>query len=147
MSTYLDLNVFTLFAQPTKRAPLISEQLKPELFAYLSTTALNLNAQPLSVGGVSDHVHMLLKVRANAMLSDLIRDVKRSSSIWVSAKTSRPFKWQEGYEAFSVSQSDVPMMFAYIAKQEQHHLKLSSSDESRHFLAENEMGYEEKYFV
>ncbi len=84
---------------------------------------------------------MLVKIRASHSVSDLIREVKKASSAWVSPT----FAWQSGFAARSVSQSDVDRVYRYIANQEVHHRKVSSKDDFRALLAEARIAFEERF--
>jgi REP element-mobilizing transposase RayT len=97
------------------------------------------------VGGVADHIHLLLSLRATHAVADLVREIKKASSNWAAGQCSA-FAWQTGYAAFSVSASEVPRVTAYIATQEEHHRKLSSAEELRLLLAEHGVEFDERFF-
>ncbi|AIE87499.1 transposase [Fimbriimonas ginsengisoli Gsoil 348] len=79
-------------------------------------------------------------------MSDVVREIKRASSVWVSREKNRGFSWQAGYGAFSVSRWELDALRTYIAGQEEHHHAVSSADELRALLLEHGVEYEEKYF-
>jgi putative transposase len=143
-STYLSLNVHIVFATKD-RAPQIDPEWSPELHAYLSGTAIGLNTIPFIVGGVADHVHLLLSIRATHCVADLVRELKKSSHSWCVEKYSR-FRWQEGYGAFSAGTSELPRLTSYIQSQEEHHREFDSRNELLQLLKEHNVEYDRRYF-
>ncbi len=100
----------------------------------------------LSVGGVEDHVHLLVGLKPTHTVSGVIRDVKKSSSAWIHEHIrSRGFTWQEGYGGFTVSTSNLDDVSRYIAEQEPHHKKRSFQDEYRELLTRNGIDFDERY--
>lgn len=143
-STYSSLNVHVIFS--TKgRAPQIADAWRSDLHAYLGGIVRGCGATAYAVGGVEDHVHMLLGLKTTHCVADLLRETKKSSSSWA-AERYRGFAWQEGYGAFSVGASDVPAVKAYIANQEEHHKTISSADEYRSLLKECGIEIDERFF-
>jgi hypothetical protein len=124
---------------------MIVDEWRADLHGYIGGTVRGLGAVPLAVGGVSDHVHFLASLKGTHAVADLVREVKKASSLWAKGRYRR-FAWQTGYGAFSISHSDVPGVVAYIANQDEHHRKLSSADELRALLVEFGIPYDEKYF-
>jgi len=92
------------------RASTISEQRQSELWAYLQGIARNLKSETLAIGGMPDHVHLLISVPRSIALSGLVMKVKANSSKWMGVD----FAWQEGYGAFSVSPSNIDIVQRYI---------------------------------
>ena len=94
-----------------------------------------------------DHIHILVSVNADFRLSDLVRDVKTSSTMFVNAKNWYPqkFRWQEGYGAFTYNLKDVPRVIQYIRNQEEHHKVATFKEEYLAFLKEFEIEYQDKY--
>jgi len=110
------------------RTQLIRADLQPRLWDYLAAIARNHGIRVLAVGGMDNHVHVLLVLPADAKLVDVVRTLKCNSSRWLHER--KPvFAWQEGYGAFSVSPSHVERVRRYIANQEHHHRRLSFDDE------------------
>ena len=99
------------------------------------------------VGGVEDHVHLLVSLRPVSCLADVMRDLKKGSSNWVKDNLNRRFAWQEGYAAFTVSPHATDSVRKYIAGQESHHAKASFSDELRDLLNRAGIAYDEKYLL
>jgi putative transposase len=101
------------------------------------------------VNSVADHVHMLIGYRPHQSLSDLMQDIKGSSSKWINTKgfSKSKFAWQEGYGAFSYSHSHIENVVNYIKDQENHHKKITFMDEYRSFLKAFDVEYDEKYLL
>ena len=119
---------------------------RPRLHAYLGGAAKILEVVPEAIGGVADHVHLLLGLKATHCLSDVMRDLKRVSSAWVHETIGeRDFQWQDGYGTFTVSVSMVGTVRHYIAKQEEHHRKKTFQDEYVELLKHHGVEYDEKY--
>jgi putative transposase len=105
-----------------------------------------LEAVPEEIGGIEDHVHLLLGLRATHCLADVLREIKKVSSRWVHEKVRKPkFAWQEGYGAFTVSCSNVPAVRGYIAAQAQHHRKRTFQDEYLDLLTRHEVAFDERF--
>jgi REP element-mobilizing transposase RayT len=99
------------------------------------------------VGGVEDHVHLLVSLRPVHCIADVLRDMKKESTNWVKEHFERGFSWQEGYAAFTVSPSATNSVRNYIANQEEHHRKYSFVDELKGLLEKAGIDYDEKYLL
>jgi len=144
-STHLSLHFHVVFGTKHQR-PLIAAEWRERLHAYLGGAARTLNAVPEAVGGVADHVHLLLGLRATHQLSDVLRDVKRASSAWVHQTIGeRDFEWQDGYGAFTVSASLLATVKNYIARQEEHHRKKTFKEEYVELLRKSSVEFDERY--
>lgn len=144
-STHLSLHYHVVFSTK-KRAPLISASWRENLHAYLGGVIRNLDGIPEAIGGVADHVHLLVGLKATASLSDTVRDIKANSSRWVHDETGdRGFSWQEGYGAFTVSASQLDAVRSYIANQEEHHRKRTFQEEYVELLKRSGVEYDERY--
>jgi REP element-mobilizing transposase RayT len=101
----------------------------------------------LSINGMPDHIHVFFGMRPTQSLSDLMQDIKGSSSKWVNTNkfTRGKFEWQEGYGAFSYSKSQVSNVINYIENQEIHHQRITFLDEYKEFLDKFEIDYDERY--
>src|SRR5580692_5564998 len=102
-STYVSLHYHLVFA--TKhREPFIASAWRPRLHEYLGGTISGLGGFPQGVGGVGDHVHLLVGLKATQNVADVLRELKKASSAWVHEEIGlRTFAWQDGYAAFTVS--------------------------------------------
>ena len=116
-----------------------------DLHAYVGGTVRGLGATPFAVGGVADHVHVLAGLKATHNVADLVREVKKASSIW-GAQRYHQFAWQAGYGAFSVGSRDLDAAVAYVNGQEEHHRTISSAEELRLLLAEHGVPLDERFF-
>ncbi|MCA9050829.1 MAG: transposase [Planctomycetaceae bacterium] len=101
----------------------------------------------MEVGGVADHVHLLVHLAAKFSVSDVIREIKGSSSAWVNAEKlcESHFEWQKGYGAFTVSYSASDSVQSYIRRQEEHHRKRTFEEECIEFLERHQIQFERRY--
>jgi REP element-mobilizing transposase RayT len=144
-STHLSLHFHVVFSTKN-RDPRIAAQWRERLHAYLGGVARNSGGIPEAVGGVADHVHLLLGLKATARPADVVRDIKAVSSKWIHDETDdRTFAWQEGYGAFSVSPSHCETVRNYIARQEEHHRKKSFQEEYLELLHRCGVDFDERY--
>jgi REP element-mobilizing transposase RayT len=120
-STHLSLHYHLVFGTKNHEA-LISSTWRDRLHAYLGGVIRTLDGMPEAVGGVADHVHLLVGLRATHTLADVLRELKSVSSKWVHEEMGvRSFAWQEGYGGFTVSASQLENVRDYIQQQEEHH--------------------------
>jgi putative transposase len=113
------------------RANLIDPGLRDELYPLIAGIVRNEGGRLLAVGGMPDHVHLLVRSKPALSVSDLLRSLKANSSRWVGERADLPagFAWQEGYGAFSISESSAAAVCRYIQNQETHHRRRSFEDE------------------
>jgi REP element-mobilizing transposase RayT len=144
-STYTSLHYHVIFGTKD-REPLIASIWRDRLHEYLGGVVRGLEGIPQGVGGVADHVHLLVALKPRHSLSDFMRDLKKSSSAWVAEEIGeRSFRWQEGYAAFTVSPSGRESVRKYIASQEEHHRRKTFREELIEFLKKAGVEYEERY--
>src|SRR5579863_918557 len=128
------------------RTPCIAIAFRPDLIAYLGGIVRRLEGKALAVNGTSDHIHLLASLPPTRSVSDIVRDVKANSSHWIRReKGQRTFGWQAGYGAFSVSQSNVDDLMEYIARQEEHHRRVTFPQEFLAFLKKYAIDYDDRY--
>jgi REP element-mobilizing transposase RayT len=127
-----------------ERKRLISSELQPQLWPYIAGIAKNHGMNPFAIGGVEDHVHILLTIPATKDIAKAVQELKANSSRWM-REHIRSFQWQEGYAAFSVSKSNVSAVAEYIGNQAEHHRKISFEDEFIALLDRNGVEYNPKY--
>ena len=139
--------VHTIFSTKDRRPFLHDAVLPQELHHYLGGILKNLDCQPIIVGGVEDHVHLLAGLSRTGAPAEMVKEVKRGSSLWIKQRDAamRDFGWQNGYGIFSIGSSQIEDARRYIAEQEQHHSKLSFHDEFRLLLRRYEVVYDETY--
>ncbi len=144
-STHLSLHYHVVFSTKERRA-FIHDLWRERLHAYLGGAIRTVGAVAETVGGVSDHVHCLISLRATHRLADVVRDIKTASSEWVHQEIKMAtFSWQEGYGAFTVSASLLDVVREYIANQIEHHRKRSFQEEYREMLVKSGLKFDEKY--
>jgi len=144
-STHLSLHIHVVFSTKN-REPFIVDEWRERLHAFLGGAVRTAGCIPECVGGMPDHVHMLIGIRATHCLADVMRDIKQSSSRWVHETLNESrFGWQDGYGAFTVSTSQIEAVKDYIKNQEEHHRKRTFQKEYVEFLERNGVEYDEKY--
>jgi putative transposase len=131
-----------------RRQPFLKDaELRQRTHAYLAGVCRNLNCPAVIVGGVEDHVHLLVRFGKEIPVAGLMRELKRDSSKWIKQQHQQlgDFRWQDGYGAFSVSPAHVKELTRYIAEQEEHHRKEAFQDEFRRLCAKYGVAIDEKY--
>ncbi len=126
-STYLSLYVHVIFSTKN-REPFLTDDIRQRTFDYLGGTIGGLGALSVRVGGMPDHVHLLIRTNAKTSISDLVREIKKSSTNWIRNEVPS-FSWQEGYGAFSVSAERLRGVVKYIENQEERHHKMTFEEE------------------
>ncbi len=145
-STYLGLYYHLVFSTKD-REPSIRNEWRSRLHEYLGATVNRPGGQSHGVGGINDHVHLLVELKATLCLADFMRELKKSSSSWVHETIANPaFAWQEGYAALTVSASSVPNVRRYIQNQEEHHRHRSFREEVLTLLRRSGVKVDERYF-
>ncbi len=131
-----------------ERYPFISTDWEAKLLAFITGILKNHNSSCIISNCDEDHVHILFRMSKNYALSKIIENVKKESSKWVkhNIPSCSKFTWQTGYGAFSVSSSKVEIVKRYIAKQKEHHKKLSYQEEVEMFFKEYGLEYNPKYY-
>jgi REP element-mobilizing transposase RayT len=122
MATYTELYVHCVWST-WDRLPLITPDIEPQLYAALAAKCQELSCAPLAIGGVADHVHMLVRFTPTLMIARLVGELKGSSSHMIT-HAIRPgmfFKWQGAYGAFTISKRSVAQVQAYILNQKTRH--------------------------
>ncbi|QHN02326.1 IS200/IS605 family transposase [Granulicella sp. WH15] len=129
------------------RTPVLKDDLRPALYAYLATVARNAECECFRVGGVADHVHLALRMPRTATVAEIVEQLKVSSSKWIKTQSPRlaKFAWQRGYGVFSVGPADLNALIGYIDGQEVHHRKQTFQDEFRAFLKRYGVEFDERY--
>ena len=143
-STHLTSNFHLVFSTKERRR-LISDEWRPRLHAYMGGIVKGMDAVPLAVGGVEDHLHILVSLRSKHRLDYFLRDLKADSSAWIHKEFTRMFDWQKGYGGFSICPKELAMVRKYIENQEEHHRRETFQHEYVRLLEENEVEYDESY--
>ncbi len=139
--------VHSVFSTKERRPFLRDRALREELHRYIGGILLSHDCQPLMIGGVEDHVHILSALSRTCQAAEMVKEVKRGSSLWIKTKRGhlQDFAWQSGYGIFSIGFSQIESVRNYITKQEEHHRKVSFQDEFRKLLKRYEIEFDECY--
>jgi putative transposase len=147
MPQSLSLVLIHVIFSTKDRRPFFSPEIRPKLHAYLATVTRNAGCEAYRVGGVTDHVHLAIRLSRTVTIAKLIENLKTASSKWlkVQAPDLDIFSWQRGYGCFSVGPTDLETLCAYIDRQEEHHKKRTFKEEFEMFLKKYGMNYDEAY--
>ena len=129
------------------REPWITPDIQERLWPFMGGIARENKAQAIQIGGIEDHIHILLKTSPAIAISKLTQSIKGGSSMWIHSTLPHlpHFKWQDGYGAFSVSKSSVDDVTHYIQNQRDHHRVKSFQEEYLAFLERHEISFDPKY--
>jgi putative transposase len=144
--TYVNCLMHVVFSTKERRNYICTE-LQEKLYSYIGGIAREYKSTLLAAGGIDNHIHLLLSIPSTISVSELIKNIKGSSSHWVhqSFPQYHSFSWQEGYSAFSVSISQVQNTIKYINSQQEHHKGKSFELELVAFLKKHQIPYDERY--
>ena len=139
--------VHTVFSTKDRHQFLRDEALRAELHRYLGGILANHDRQPFIIGGVEDHVHLLSTLSRTCGVAEMVKEVKRGSSLWLKTQGPglRDFAWQNGNGIFSIGFSQIEGVRNYVAGQQEHHRKVSFQDEFRQFLRRYQIEFDERY--
>ncbi|HEV3272440.1 MAG TPA: IS200/IS605 family transposase [Candidatus Methylacidiphilales bacterium] len=145
-NTYTSVNIHYVFSTKS-RAPIIVGCLRERLWAFMGGIARENRMKAFCIGGIADHVHILVSMPTTLSIAKGVQLIKGGSSAWVheTFPEMQNFAWQEGYGAFSVSVSHLGDTITYIENQEEHHRLKSFQEEYLAFLKKHEIDYDEKY--
>ncbi len=143
----VQIYVHLVFSTKDRRPWLRDVPFRERLHAYLTGACRGQQSPSIRVGGVEDHVHLLVRLGKTINVAALVREIKRESSKWVKAESPGlgDFQWQSGYGAFSISPAHVDALTEYIRNQEQHHRKESFQDEFRRLCVKYGIELDERY--
>jgi REP element-mobilizing transposase RayT len=136
-----------VFSTKDRRPYLRDRVVRQTLHTYLGAVSNRLDCPAIQVGGVEDHVHLVARMGRTITQSEWVKELKRVSNQWLKTQDQSfaDFAWQGGYAAFSVSQSNLERVRAYVARQEEHHRKVSFQDELRALLRKHGVEWDERY--
>lgn len=145
-NTYTQIYIQVVFAV-SGRLSLIGSEYKEEIYKYITGIVRNKGHKLITINGMPDHLHILLGMKPDIALSDLVRDVKANSTNFINnhRMAHGKFGWQEGYGAFSYGHSQLDTIIRYIQNQEQHHSQKSFKDEYLTLLSKFQIKFENKY--
>ena len=139
--------IFHIVFSTKNRERWLRDSIREKLFAYIAVVGRDMKCEVYRVGGMPDHVHVAIDLNRSISLAEFTKKIKQSSSLWL--KQQHPdfheFSWQEGYGAFSVSQTHLPQLIAYIETQEEHHKTTSFQEEYRKLLEKNGIVLDENH--
>jgi putative transposase len=145
-NTYTQIHIQAVFVVQNRQC-IISPLWQDQLYKYITGIVQNNKHKLLVINGMPDHIHALIGLRPSQSISDLLQDIKGSSSTWINKQgfLKTRFSWQEGYGAFSYCKSDLPKIINYILKQQEHHRKKSFYEEYMGLLKEFGITYDERF--
>ena len=146
MSTYSQIYIQVVFAVKGRES-LIDASWEDELYKYITGIIRNKGQKMLAINGMPDHIHFLIGMKPSCCLSDLVREVKKSSNAFIKEKGFTPYKfqWQAGFGAFSYSHSSLSNVIGYIMRQKEHHKKQAFKDEYKTFLKKFAIEHKDEY--
>ena len=143
--SFTSLHIHIVFSTKERR-PILTPRLRDLLFPYIAGIVHAEKGHLVEAGGIDDHIHLLVQLHQQPSIADCARLIKSNSSKWLREDhDDRWLGWQDGYGAFSVSQSNVPDVRTYIQNQEQHHARTSFQDEFRSLLKRHNIPFDEQY--
>ena len=145
-NTYTQIHLQFVFAVK-HRGAIIAPNWKNELYKYITGIVQNHEHKLLAINGMPDHIHFFIGMKPSCCLSDLVREIKKSSTEFITENKLCHFKfnWQEGYGAFSYSHSQLDDVIAYIRNQKEHHKTKTFKEEYTSFLKKFNIEYEDKF--
>lgn len=134
-NTYSQLYIHIVFAVKG-RQNLISTIWKDEVYKYITGIITNKDQKLIAINGMPDHIHILIGLKPDKSISDLVRDIKANSSKFINDKKwiNGKFEWQTGFGAFSYGHSQLTNVIKYIENQQEHHKKRTFKEEYMEFL-------------
>lgn len=145
-NTYSQIYIQVVFS-PKGKANSIQPTWEEELFKYITGIVQNKGQKMIAINGMADHIHFFIGMKPNCCLSDLVREIKKSTNEFIKTKrfVKSRFQWQEGYGAFSYSHSHIDTVVKYIQKQKQHHKKVTFKEEYIDFLQKFQIEFQDEY--
>ena len=144
-STHVSLHCHLVFSTKC-REPMIEQNWEKDLYKYIYGIIQNLGGVTHTIGGMPDHLHILIGMKATHCVANLMRDIKGDSSKWIHKEIQKPaFVWQDGYGAFSVGATNLPGVTGYINDQKKHHLKQSYQTEYLDMQIRGMVEYDDRY--
>jgi putative transposase len=145
-SSYCNLLYHIIFSTK-RREPWLRAKIRSRTHEYLGGAIRNEEGIAMIINGTADHIHILAKLRQDKAISKLISELKANSSGWISRtfEDCAGFEWQEGYGAFTVSESMLSKVHRYIERQEEHHRSVSFLEELKVLLKAHGLPFDERY--
>lgn len=146
MPAFLHIRIHLIWSTAS-RAPSMRAELRENLYAYFSGICDHVGVKLLIAGGMPDHVHLYVSLKATHSVAEMVNVLKSNSSRWIHENHDRGFAWQTKYAAISVSKSAEDALFHYIRTQESHHLKKTYEEELIEFLERHNIEYNAMYLL
>jgi REP element-mobilizing transposase RayT len=145
-NTYRKVYLHIVFAVKNRKA-LLDKSWRNELFAYMAGSLNKREHYSLAVNGFTDHVHLFFDYNCNELISDLVREIKKSSNDFIKEKgvCKEKFEWQSGYGVFSNGYREKDTIIKYILNQEKHHSKRKFQEEYLSLLENHEIEFKNEY--
>ncbi|NNC94919.1 MAG: IS200/IS605 family transposase [Chitinophagales bacterium] len=144
--TFTQLYIHIIFAVKFRRR-LIKSDIREDIERFICGIVRYRNHKVYSIYAMPDHIHILVRMKPNQSVSDLVREIKSNSSAFINSNrlSYERFSWQGGYSAFAVSDRGVAKVIAYIKNQEDHHRKRSFEEEYIEVLKDHKIEFDERY--
>jgi len=144
--TYSQIYIQIVFAVQN-RACRIHSSWEEELYKYITGIVQNKGQKMIAINGMPNHIHIFIGMKPSCCLSDLVREIKKASTVFIKEKKLSKYKftWQVGFGAFSYSHSHIDRVAKYVMNQKEHHRKKTFKEEYHEFLKEFEIEYKDEY--
>ncbi len=145
-NTFSQIYIQVVFAVQNREA-LIGSTWEERLYQFITGIVRNKGQKMIAINGMPDHIHLFIGLKPSCILSDLVREIKKSSNSFINENklVQARFNWQEGYGAFSYSHSQIDAVAKYVLNQKEHHRKTTFKEEYIDFLKKFEIDFDEKY--
>lgn len=145
-NTYTQIYIQVVFAVKGRNS-LINHSWEEQLYKYITGIVQNKGQKMLAINGLPDHIHFLIGMKPDCALSDLVREIKKSSNAFIKENkfTKLKFQWQEGFGAFSYSHSQLDDVVGYIMNQKQHHKRKTFKEEYFELLTKFNIVFKNEY--
>lgn len=146
VGTFSQIYIQVVFAVKGRNS-LIKMDWEEELFKYITGIVQNKGQKMLAINGMPDHIHFLIGMKPSCCLSDLVREIKKSSNLFINENgfSKYKFEWQKGYGAFSYSHSALDNVIKYINNQKEHHRTKTFKEEYKDFLLKFQVEHKDEY--
>lgn len=142
--TYTNLLYHIVFSTKERR-PFIRPEFETRLYEYVGGTIRGIGGTCLEIGGIEDHIHLIVKLKPTINVSNFLEKLKPSVTSWARPIVHPQFEWQDGYGAFSIGESQIPGVSRYIRNQQEHHKNQTFEDEFKAMLNAAEIDFDERY--
>jgi len=129
------------------REALLHHPERSRILEYMSGIITNLGHKSIIINGMADHVHLFIGLNPNLSISDTVKEIKRSSALFINEQKIFPgkFQWQNEYGGFSYSHSHIDRVYNYILHQQEHQRKKTFREEYKEFLNKYQVEFQDQY--